>query len=492
MTKEKLGVIIGNRDFFPDVLVKEARQDLLKLLDELGLEAVMLNADAGKFGSVETWRDAVQCGKLLKEHSDSIIGILVCLPNFGDEKGVADAIRLSTLKVPILVQASPDDVDQFGLDRRRDAFCGKISVCNNLRQYGFSFTLTHDHTVPVGAESFRNDLSQFMQVCRVVRGLRRARIGAIGARPNAFNTTRYSEKLLEQSGLTVSTIDLSEIFGRAAQLNDSDSRVARRIEQIRQYADSTGVPIDALTRMARFALVVDEWMAELDIDATAIQCWSSLQKNFGVNVCTVMSMMSEKMMPSACEVDVAGVVSMYALQLASGRPSALVDWNNNYGSDPDKCVLFHCGNWAKDFLPDIRIGTAPILGTTLGEANTFGALQGRTSTGPLTFGRVSTDDFTGAIRAYVGEGTFLEDPLDTFGTKAVAEVPDLRGLMHFVCKRGFEHHAAMTRSHCAGSVAEAFDTYLGWDVYRHLPDGNDESTRSIQPTTPRPQRLSRG
>jgi len=215
--------------------------------------------------------------------------------------------------------------------------------------------------------------------------------------------------------------------------------------------------------------VVDAWMDELGLEATAIQCWSSMQKNFGVNVCTIMSMMSERLMPSACEVDIAGVVSMYALQLASGRPSALVDWNNNYGGDPDKCVFFHCGNWAKEFLPDIRMGTAPILGTTLGEANTVGALAGRTPRGPLTYGRISTDDLTGTIRAYVGDGAFTDDPLDTFGTKAVVEIPQLRTLMQYICKQGFEHHAAMNGSHCAGSVAEALGNYMGWDVYRHGP-----------------------
>jgi len=205
----------------------------------------------------------------------------------------------------------------------------------------------------------------------------------------------------------------------------------------------------------------------LDLDATAIQCWSSLQKNYGVNCCTIMSMMSEKLMPSACEVDVAGTVAMYALQLASGRPSALVDWNNNYGDDPDKCVFFHCGNWAKAFLPDITISTAPILGTTLGEKNTYGALAGRTPRGPVTFGRVSTDDAEGSIRAYVGEGELTDDPLNTFGTRAVVHVPELQKLMRFICRKGFEHHAAMNASHCAGILAEAMDTYLGWEVHRH-------------------------
>jgi L-fucose isomerase-like protein len=464
---QTLGVILGNRDFFPDVLITEARRDLVKLFSELSIEPVWLTPEQTKLGAVETWSDAVKCGELFLNNRHRIEGILIVLPNFGDEKGIADTIRLSELQVPILVQACSDELDQFGLERRRDAFCGKISVCNNLRQFGSKFTLTRDHTTAIPEQRFREDLSQFLQTCRVVRGLRRVRIGAIGARPNAFNTTRFSEKLFEAAGISVNTIDLSEIFGTIGSLDDGDARVKARVEQIHQYADSSDAPSESLRKMAKFSVVVDDWMRSLGLTATAIQCWSSMQKNYGVNVCTIMSMMSEQMLPSACEVDIAGVISMYALQLASGKPSALVDWNNNYSNDSDKCVLFHCGNWAKEFLPDIRIATAPILGTMLGEENTVGALIGRTPAGPLTFGRVSTDDFTGKIRAYVGDGVFTNDALDTFGTKAVVKVDRLPHLMHYICKNGFEHHAAMNRSHCAAAVAEALDNYLDWDVYHH-------------------------
>ena len=462
-----LGVIVGNRDFFPDVLITEARKDLTKLFSELNIEPVWLSPEESKLGAVETWTDAQKCGELLRRNRDRIEGILVCLPNFGDEKGVADSIRLAETHVPVLVQACPDDLDQFGLDRRRDAFCGKISVCNNLRQYRISYSLTRDHTVAILDARFREDLVQFTRTCKVVRGLSRVRIGAVGARPNAFNTTRFSEKLFEANGITVNTIDLSEVFGNAGKISSDDQRLKQRVEQIRSYADSTKAPDEAIVRMAKFALVVDDWMQSLSITATAIQCWSSLQKNFGVNVCTIMSMMSEQMLPSACEVDIAGVVAMYALQLAGGSPSALVDWNNNYGGDPEKCVFFHCGNWAKDFLPDIRIATAPILGTTLGEENTFGALEGRTQAGPVTFGRVSTDDLAGKITAYVGEGEFTDDPLKTFGTRAVVKVAGLPALMHVICQNGFEHHAAMNRSHTAAAVADALGRYLGWSTYHH-------------------------
>jgi len=466
-TQITLGVIVGNRDFFPDSLITQGRQDILNVFKEHGIRAIMLDEAATKLGAVETWEHAQKCAALFDENRHQIDGILVTLPNFGDEKGVADTIKLSNLRVPILVQAYPDDLDKFNVERRRDAFCGKISVCNNLYQYGYPFTLTEQHTVHPKSDSFKADLERFARVCRVIKGMKNARIGAVGARPNAFNTTRYSEKLLQAFGISVSTIDLSDVFGRAGKLSDQDARVQQSIDRIRGYVPTTGVPSAALLRMAKLGIVLDDWMASYSLTASAIQCWDSLQHNYGVNVCTLMSMMSEQLMPSACEVDITGVASMYALQLASGMPSALVDWNNNYGSDPNKCVLFHCGNWAKSFLADVKMANAEILATTLGTENTYGTVAGRTPAGPFSYARITTDDRHGCIKAYVGDGAFVDDPLDTFGSRAVVEVPQLQCLMKHVCKNGFEHHAAMNRSHSAAVLNEAFTTYFDWDVYYH-------------------------
>ena len=467
MSRTTLAVIVGNRDFFPDRLVTEGRGDILSLLSEMDIEPVILGENDTKLGAVETWEHARRCAELFRANRDRIEGVLVSLPNFGDEKGIADTLKLSGLNVPVLVQAYPDDLSQFTVERRRDAFCGKVSVCNNLRQYDIPFTLTSLHTVRPPAASFREDLHRFAATCKVVNGMRNVRLGAIGARPNAFNTTRYSEKLLQSAGISVSTLDLSELFGAAGRLQDSDAKVGAKLEEIRGYARHNGVPPDALLKMAKLAVAMEEWMGRNDIQATALQCWDSIQQNYGVNACTIMSMMSQKLMPSACEVDVTGLAAMYALQLASGTPSALVDWNNNYGDDPDKCVFFHCGNWAKAFLPDIEIKTAEILGTTLGPENTYGAVAGRTPAGPVTFARVSTDDRHGRLRTYVGEGKFTDDPLSTFGSRAVVQVPGLQKLMRYICKNGFEHHAAMNASSTAPILAEAFETYLGWEVYHH-------------------------
>lgn len=462
-----LGVIFGNRDFFPDKLVAEARTDLLKLLGELGLEGIMLDPAQTKLGGVETHQDARKCADLFRTHRDRIVGVLVVLPNFGDEKGVADTLKLAGLNVPVLVQGYPDDLDRLDVVRRRDAFCGKISVCNNLRQAGIKYTLTTKHVVHPLDASFRADLQNFIAVCRVVRGLRGARLGAVGARPGAFNTVRYSEKILERAGISVTTVDLSEILGAAAKLGDKDAKLTSKVEEIRAYANATAVPPAKLLQMARLGVVLDDFVAANYLDATAIQCWTSVQANHGCNVCTSMSMMSENLLPSACEVDVTGVLTMYAMQLASGTPSALVDWNNNYGAADDKCVLFHCGNWAKAFLPDIKVATAPILGSTLGVENTWGALDGRTPASPLTFGRLTTDDTRGVIRAYVGEGQLTNDELKTFGNRAVAHVPRLQSLLRHICREGFEHHVVMNASRTAAVLDEAFTNYLGWETHYH-------------------------
>lgn len=465
----QLGVIFGNRDFFPDKLVAEARADLAKLFRELKIEAVMLDPAESKLGGVETLTDARRCADLFRRHRATLLGMLVVLPNFGDERGVAETLKQAELNLPVLVQAYPDELDRLDVVRRRDAFCGKISVCNNLHQAGRPFSLTTKHVVHLHDPSFRADLERFLGVCRVVRGMRQVRIGAVGARPGAFATVRYSEKILERHGITVTTIDLSEILGRAARLGDEDRRLMDKVEEIRAYANTSAVPAPKLRQMARLGVVLDDFVTDQALDATAIQCWTSVQQNHGCNVCTSMSMMSEQLLPSACEVDVTGVLTMYAMQLAALTPTALVDWNNNYGGDEDRCVLFHCGNWAKSFLPDIKVANAPILGSTLGVENTWGALEGRTPAGGLTYGRLTTDDNAGRIRAYVGQGELTNDELKTFGTRAVARIPKLQKLMRHVCRNGFEHHVVINASHTAAVLEEAWSRYLGWDVYHHEP-----------------------
>ncbi len=471
MDKPTLGVIVGNRGFFPAHLCETGRETILKVLRKEGIKAIALTPEDTTFGSVESLSDAEKCAALFRKYRDQIDGVLVTLPNFGDERAVANVMRWSGLDVPVLIHAFPDEAGRMTIADRRDSFCGKMSVCNNLRQYGFRYTLTTLHTVDPEGESFRADLRRFVATCRVVRGLRNIRVGCLGARPAAFNTVRFSEKLLERAGISVETLDLSEAFGRMERLDDNAEAVRAKREAIEAYARTRGVPAAALNKMARFGVVVDEWMQENRLVATAVQCWTSMEEYFGVVPCTIMSMLSNSLLPSACETDITGVIGMLALQLASGTPSALVDWNNNYGDDPDKGVVFHCSNLPKHFFAaDPKMDYQEIIAGTVGKENTYGTVVGRLKTGPFTYCRVATDDEFGTISAYVGEGELTDDPLDTFGGYGVVYIPDLQGLLWHICENGFEHHVAINLSQVADPVAEAFDKYLDWDVYYHGVD----------------------
>ena len=463
-----MGLIVGNRGFFPDHLAKSGREEMIRALEKAGIETVALTTDQSKYGAVETHEEAKRCAELFRKNGERIDGVVVTLPNFGDERAIADTLRLARLDVPVLVQATPDTPGKMLIAHRRDSFCGKMSACNNLKQYGIPYSLTTSHTVAPDSGEFARDLEWYAAVCRVVRGVRNLRIGAIGARPAAFNTVRYSEKLLEANGISVETLDLSEVIGRIGRMKDNDESAVKKLNAIERYVSTNQVPREALLKMAKLGAVIDDWMRATDVQISAVQCWTSLEENLGVVPCTVMSMMSDSLLSSACEVDVCGVLGMHLLQLASETPSALLDWNNNYGEDPNKAVCFHCSNLPKHFFRDVRMDFQEIIAGTVGKENTFGTCVGRVKSGPMSFARISTDDTNGKIRGYAGTGKFTDDPLETFGGAGVVEIPQLQNLLRYICENGFEHHVAANFATVASSVVEAATRYLGWDIYHHV------------------------
>jgi len=462
-----LGIIVGNRGFFPAHLCETGRREILRVLEEEGIKSVTLPPEATRFGAVESLAEAQKCADLFKAHREEIDGILVTLPNFGDERAVANTLRWAGLNVPVLIHAFNDEGQKMTIRDRRDSFCGKMSVCNNLRQYGIRYSLTRLHTVEPDRPEFRTDLRRFAATCNVVRKLKNARIGALGARPAAFNTVRYSEKLLEASGVTVETLDLSEALGWVRKMKDDERDLQEKLAAIQGYTSVRGVPPESLMKMAKLGVAIDRWMRDKQLSATAIQCWTALEEFYGVVPCTLMSMMSNNLLPSACETDIAGLLGMYVLQTASGKPAALLDWNNNFSRDPNKGVVFHCSNLPKDFFAEQRMDFQEIIAGSVGKENTFGTIVGRISPGPFTYCRVSTDDLQGKMASYVGEGRFTEDKLDTFGGYGVIEVPEFQRLLPFICRNGYEHHVAATKAEVAEAVDDALTTYLGWQVYHH-------------------------
>ena len=469
--KTCFGVIIGTRAYFNSELAKDVRAQLLKTITAQGYEYIILPEDATPTGSssIETREDGLKCSHLFRAHRDEIDGIIISLPNFGFEIGIINAISDADLNVPVLVQACDDENDKVDLDSRRDAFCGKISVCNNLYQYGIPFTDTTLHTYSIYSDLLVKDINKFAAICRVVNGLRHCRIGQIGTRPLGFNTCRASEKLLQRAGITVVPADLSEILYAAQRIDETDKKFIEKCESISIYAKVPDAYKEKLKLQAKFGMAVENWIEANQVDAVAIQCWDSLEQNYGCAACVTMSMLGDKLIPSACETDIAGAVSMYALTLASDSASALLDWNNNFAEERNKCVCTHCGNFPKSFIGnnDLKLGPLGVLGRTLGKINTFGAVYAKVSEGDFTFFRISTDDTKGCIKSYLGKGQITNDAYGMDGCIAVTKVNNLQQLMKYICKNGFEHHVAMTRTDVVDVLQEAIDTYLGWNLYVH-------------------------
>ena len=462
------GLIAGNRDVFPRELARKGKAVVSGILKEGGYGIVTVSESDTPDGVVETLEDAEKCASVFRQNAARIDGIVISLPNFGDERSIADAVKRSGLDVPIYVHAFADHLGELSASKRRDSFCGKLSVCNNLAQYGIRYSVGRDHVVDPASPRFSEELHWFAAVCRIVRGMKNARIGSLGARTTQFKTVRFSEKLLEAGGISVETKSLMETVNQVRSLADQDGRVKDKLQALLRYApNSKQAPAQSLLESAKLAVVLEEWVAECRLDAFALQCWPALQDAVNIFPCTVMSMMSNELLPSACEMDVAGAAAMYALQLSGGTPSALFDWNNNYGEDPNRLILFHCSNCPLSLMKTAETGYNVIAAKFRNVNETYCTLHGKLKAGKLTFARFTTDDVNGRILSCIGDGEVTEDDVDTFGTTGVLRVDNLPKLLYFLASHGFEHHVAVNYGADSAAVYEALSRYLGWKVYYH-------------------------
>jgi L-fucose isomerase-like protein len=353
----------------------------------------------------------------------------------------------------------------MGFASRRDAFCGKFSVMDVFCQYGLPFTAWEPHTVHPRSEAFAAQVGRFAAVCRVVGGMRRMTVGAIGARTTAFKTVRFDELALQKHGITVETLDLSEVIARVRKAPASGPAYGEKASRLKAYTSGPGVPEEAFTTLVKLGVVLDELVREHAMDALALRCWLELEKELKVSPCVLLSEINDRGLPAACELDVCNAVPMLALSRASGRAATCLDWNNNYGEDPDKCILFHCGPVPQSLMAAKgRVIEHPMFAKALGAGCAWGCNVGRIAAGPMTFASSKTSD--GRLVFYLGQGEFTKDPIDDdfFGCAGVARIDRLQERLLAVGRGGYRHHVGVTAGHVAGALREAFTTYLGYQL----------------------------
>jgi len=186
MDKTTFALFIGNRGFFPAALLAEAREELPRVLKGLGHEVLMLDAAATRYGAVETPREGEIYANFLRENRGKYGGVILSLPNFGDETGAIAALK--DADVPILIHGYPDEMDKMGPAVRRDAFCGKLSIMDVFNQNGLKFTALKPHVVSPTSERFKANVDHFDRVCRARL---RSRLCGLTRLPSSATASRW-------------------------------------------------------------------------------------------------------------------------------------------------------------------------------------------------------------------------------------------------------------------------------------------------------------
>ncbi len=462
MKKNTFALYFGNRGFMPAELIAGARDDMVKAVTDAGYDYIMMDKDATRYGAVETRDEGRLYHDWLESHKGEFDGVILCMPIFIDENGAITALR--DANVPILMQAYPDEIGKMDFAHRRDAFCGKFSITDVFSQYHVPFTVLKPHVVHPLSQEFRQNLDDFAAICRVVKGMRRFTIGCIGARTTAFKTVRFDEVALEKYGITVESFDLSELFHKVDELKDDDVKVVAKIARLKEYSNFSLVPTDRMITLAKVSCAIDQYIKEYHLDALTLRCWNEMETYYRVCPCVLLSELNDRGIVASCEIDLCSAITMRAMNLASGQSTACLDWNNNYGTDPNKVILFHCGPVAQSLMTEKGLVTEHKMFAKCDPGSGWGCNEGRIRAFDMTFSNCKTED--GKLTIYASEAKFTGEPIENtyFGCGGVAEIPDLQNKLIRLARGGFKHHTTVGVGHMKDILVEAFSTYLHYDV----------------------------
>ncbi len=463
MKKQTFALFFGNRGFMPAELIKGARVDMVKAVTDAGYDYIIMDEDATRYGAVETRDEGRAYAAWLKSHEGEYDGVILCMPIFIDENGAVAALQ--DCGVPVLMQAYPDTIGKMDFQHRRDAYCGKFSVTDVFYQYKLPFTVMKPHVVDPLTPAFRQNLEDFAAICRVVKGMRRFNLGCIGARTTAFKTTRFDELTLQRYGINVESFDLSELVFEVGKLADDDPKVIAKKERLWNYSNFTKVPEQNFNTLAKISCVIDWYIETYHLDAITLRCWNEMETILRVCPCVLISELNDRGIVCSCEVDLCSAITMRAMALASGKATACLDWNNNYGDEENKVILFHCGPVAQSLMTQKGDVTEHKMFAKGDPGSGWGSNEGRIRPFPFTYSNCMTED--GKLKIYVSHGEFTGEPIEDafFGCGGVAEIPDLQNKLLRLAKNGYKHHTTVGVGHMKEILTEAFETYLGYEVF---------------------------
>lgn len=455
----KIGFVPASRTIFDQELAVKVRGDVIEALRDAGLEVVAPGEGLTENGLVQTPAEAERVGRLFDQ--EGVSGVVVGALNFGNEVPAALAALSRADERPVLLFGVGEEGELTREASRRDSFCGLISIATALRHREARFVFPRRAVCFPDDAEFRLAIFEFGNVCRAVAEVSGAVYGLFGPRPEEFETCAFDElSLLRKLGIRVVPVPLTTLFSLAAAV---PVEVEREIaEDMKGSVDCSGVSESDLAKMARLEAALDGIIEERGLSGLALQCWTSIQDDYGVSPCFVMSRLTDRGVPCACEVDIHGTLSMHLLSLVAGSTAGLADWNNRHYRAADVFSAWHCGVFPPSLCSgEKRLSYHNILADSTGTAvGKFGTVESRLDGGPVTMMRVTEHPWD-TWPVLIAEGDVVDVPGDSPGSHGWVRVSDLDRL-YAKLLRGFPHHTAIAAGHVGGALMAAA-YFLGLD-----------------------------
>lgn len=480
--KVLLGVVGVSRDCFPIELTKKRLAALEPCLKKEKIKFHMCPV------VIESEKDAMAA--LANITKAGVNALLVYLGNFGPEGPTT--LLMQKFGGPTMVAAAAEEDKGVLQSDRGDALCGLLNNSYNQKLRGIKSYIPQ---YPVGTvEQIAKQAADFVDIARVVVGVRNLKIFTFGPRPFDFLACNAPIKPLFDLGVEIqenSELDLLLAYQDAAKEKDQIKAIAADMTKELGMCGPKGNPYpDLLPKLAQLEVALLKWkdanLGASTYAAFADKCWPAFEPAFGFVPCYVNSRLTGRGIPVACEVDVYGALSEYIAICATEVPATLLDINNSVPDDvipggtglegaekKDLFMGFHCGNTCSECLENCSMKYQLIMNRGLEKGGkpdiTRGTLEGQLKHGAITFFRLQSHPDC-HVSSYIAEGTILNVPPQTFGGTGIFAIPGFaRFYRHILVGKGYPHHGAVAFAKTGKILYEAVKLLGVEDIGVPLP-----------------------
>lgn len=455
MENIRIGLVPAHREPFDEEWAEQMRKRCLEAISPIpGIEIIVPSTQLTHNGLVRNDEDAEKTINLFREQG--IQGLMLGAMTFGDEVAaleVASAFR----SLPIFLFGTKEDAITPQGCRKSDSFCGTLSISSGLyrRQIPFIF----GGIVFPEEKEFVEGVRNFLRVCVISNGFIGARIGLVGPRPERFETCIFSEDaMMRQFQQRVIPTSLPDILGRAGEIRSSSPDVKTIQNEMEGQSDLSMLKPDNINSIAGLEFALQQFAKEKGLSGMGIQCWTAIQKVYGISPCYTMGRLTDKGIMSSCEVDIYGALTMLIQYLASMKTTSphFIDWTIKHQDKENVFLAWHCGNAPPSLVcgsSRVSIKYHSILGESLGIERSMGTAEFQLKPGAVTLCRLveHADQFKMLITA----GEIIESDQNIRGSWSWVQVPDLNKLYNVLVKEGFIHHASLIHGDYRQAIKDA-------------------------------------